>query len=250
MIDVEIDSTDLRRIVDRFNVLTDKNIRYATGRAMASLVKGTEKDLRADLGKASGGPIQGGATRWTIGAAYHTRPTPTNLTAEVGLRGDKPRAAGRYISVLARGGKPRTKAVDLKASAMVGRTGLRIVPTPGQRLDARGNVTRTSFEKALSGASYIRGGRQFNRTSGSRFFIIPIKGVNGRMGVFERTGRAGRGAYGSFEGTKMRFTLEPNPKTRTSTYDITGHMAKTVGRLWPGEIRQQLLAELRRAKSG
>jgi hypothetical protein len=234
------------KAINQFALLTEKNIRYATGRAMAATVRSAEQALKQDLAKTSGGPIDGGATRWTIGGTYTQRPSPSNLVAEVGLRADRPRAAGRYISVLTKGGRPRTKGVDLKAAGIAGGSGLTIVPTPGQRKDARGNVTRAAFVKALSSASVIRDGKQYNRGAG-RFFIIPIKGAAGRMGIFERTGKPGRGRYGSFQGTTMRFTLEPNPKPRASTYDLTGALQRSTQVAWPGLIRTQLEAELMRA---
>jgi hypothetical protein len=246
---LELSLTIDTKAIDRFALLTEKNIRYATGRAMAATVRATEQTLKQDLAKTSGGPIEGGATRWTIGGTYNRRPSPSNLVAEVGLRSDQPRAAGRYISVLTRGGAPRRKGVDLKAAGIAGSQGLTIVPTPGQRLDAKGNVSRAAFNKALANAAVIRDGKQHNRGAG-RFFIIPIKGAPGRMGIFERTGKPGRGRYGSFQGTTMRFTLEPNPKPRASTYDLRGDLQRSTQRVWPGEIRTQLMAELKRAGFG
>ncbi len=234
------------RAINQFALLTEKNIRFATGRAMAATVRSAEQTLKKDLAKTSGGPIEGGATRWTIGGTYAKRPSPSSLVAEVGLRSDQSRAAGRYISVLAKGGRPRTKGVDLKASGLVGGSDLTIVPTPGQRKDAKGNVTRAAFVKALSSASVIRNGKQYNRGAG-RFFIIPIKGASGRMGIFERTGKPGRGRFGSFRGTTMRFTLEPAPKPRASTYDLTGDLQRSAQVVWPGLIRSELESELRRA---
>ena len=246
---ININLTIDTKAIDRFALLTEKNLRFATGRAMAATVRATEQTLKQDLAKTSGGPIEGGATRWTIGGTYNRRPSPSNLVAEVGLRSDQPRAAGRYISVLTKGGRPRRKGVDLKAAGIAGSQGLTIVPTPGQRLDAKGNVSRAAFNKALANAAVIRDGKQHNRGAG-RFFIIPIKGAPGRMGIFERTGKPGRGRYGSFQGTTMRFTLEPNPKPRASTYDLRGDLQRSTQRVWPGEIRQQLMAELKRAGFG
>lgn len=245
MIQVTLETGELQQLGKRLMLLTDKNLSYATGRAMAGTVRATEQDLKKNLASTSG-PIQGGATRWTIGGTYTRRPTPTDLTAEVGLRSDAPRAAGRYVSVLTKGGRPRTKGVDLKAASLVGRSRLTIVPTPGQRLDARGNVTRAAFNRALASAAVIRDGRMYNRGAG-RFFIIPIRGAAGRMGIFERTGKPGRGRYGSFVGTTMRFTLEPQPKTRASTYDLTGDLQRSVTQHWPGAFRRELQAELARA---
>jgi hypothetical protein len=243
---VTIDSSDLGRVAERLALLTEKNIRFAVGQALTETAKAAQRDLKEDLRRTSGGPIEGGATPWTIGGAYVRFATPTNLATEVGLRTDQPRAAGRYISVLTRGGRPRTKGVDLKAGALAGRR-LTIVPTPSQRVDARGNVTRNVYGKVLSRASVIVNGRQLNRVAGSRVFITPIKGVDGRMGVFERTGKRGRGRYGSYQGTRMLFTLEPNPKPRQSTYDLTGDLRRSVERYWPGEITRRLQDQLARA---
>ena len=249
MLQISIDSSDLARIDKALLLLTERNIRYAAGRALTETVKAAQQDLKENLRRTSGGPIEGGATPWTIGGSYVRFARPDDLTAEVGLRTDQPRAAGRYISVLTRGGKPRTKAVDIKAGGLAGRR-LTIVPTPSQRLDARGNVTRSSYGKALSQASIIVNGRQLNRVPGSRTFITPIKGVPGRMGVFERTGKRGRGRYGSYQGTRMLFTLEPNPRPRHGTYDLTGDLHRSVQRYWPGEIAQRLHAQLAQAGFG
>jgi hypothetical protein len=231
--------------IDRFALLTEKNIRFAAGYAMAATVRAVEKELKADLDKKSGGPIVGGATAWTKGGTYTLRPSPTNLVAEVGLQADKPRAAGRYISVLTAGGKPRTKGADLAASSLAGRR-VTMVPTPAQRLDGKGNVSRAAFAKALTGWASMVGSRTLvNRTN--RMFIIPIKGAEGRMGIFQRTSKPGRGRYGSFDGTSMKFTLEPDPKPRASTYDLTGSLQRSVQQVWPELIKDQLEDELKRA---
>jgi hypothetical protein len=245
---LEIKLTMDTKGIERFALLTEKNIRYATGRAMAATVRSAEQALKADLGKTSGGPIEGGATRWTIGGSYVRLPSPTNLVAEVGLRADRPRAAGRYISVLTAGGRPRTKGADLAASELAGRR-VTMVPTPAQRKDARGNVTRAAFAKALTGWSSTRkSGAIVNRSN--RMFIRPIKGAEGRMGIWERTGKPGRGEYGSWDGTTLRFTLEPTPAPRASTYDLTGDLQRSTQRVWPEEIRKRLMAELARAGLG
>jgi hypothetical protein len=233
------------KAIDRFALLTEKNIRFAAGYAMTATVRAVEKELKADLDKKSGGPIVGGATAWTKGGTYTLRPSPTNLVAEVGLRADRPRAAGRYISVLTKGGEPKDKGADLFISGVVGHD-VTIVPTPAQRKDARGNVTRAAYTKALTGwASSRQTGTLVNRAN--RMFIIPIKGPEGRMGIFERTGKPGRGRYGSFKGAAMRFTLEPNPKPRASTYDLTGSLQRSTGKVWPGLIKDRLEDELKRA---
>jgi hypothetical protein len=237
---LELNLTIDTRAIDRFALLTEKNIRYATGRAMAATVMDTRKWLRDDL--KSQRRIQGGATAWTYNAAYYERPSPTNLTAVVGLRTDAPRAAGRYISVLTRGGPPRTKGADLAASALVGRR-VTMVPTRSQKKDSKGNVSRAAYTKALTGWSSVRKtGTMVNRAS--RMFITPIKGAEGRFGIWQRTGP---GSYESFRGAQMKWFLEPQPKRRASTYDLKGDLQKQVQVYWPGEIEKWLKEELARA---
>jgi hypothetical protein len=67
------------------------------------------------------------------------------------------------------------------------------------------------------------------------------------MGIFERTSKPGRGQYGKWEGTTLKFTLEPQPKARRSTYDLTGNLQRSAQVVWPGLIKDQLEWELRRA---
>jgi hypothetical protein len=233
------------KAIDRFALLTEKNLRYAASNALRETVLIAKDALRTDLEKKSGGPIVGGATAWTKGGTYAKRPSASNLVAEVGLRSDQSRAAGRYISVLTKGGEPKDKGADLFISAVVGRA-VTMVPTRKQRLDAKGNVSRAAFNKALKGWAQMTGSRKLvNRAN--RMFIVPIKGPAGRMGIFERTSKPGRGQYGKWEGTTLKFTLEPNPKPRASTYDLTGNLQRSTGKVWPGLIKDQLEAELRRA---
>jgi hypothetical protein len=233
------------KAINQFALLTEKNLRYATGKAMAATVRSAEKTLKKDLEKKSGGPIIGGATAWTKGGTYAKRPSASNLMAEVGLRSDQSRAAGRYISVLTKGGEPKDKGADLFISAVVGQA-VTMVPTRKQRLDAKGNVSRAAFNKALKGWAQMTGSRKLvNRAN--RMFIVPIKGPEGRMGIFERTSKPGRGQYGKWEGTTLKFTLEPQPKARRSTYDLTGNLQRSAQVVWPGLIKDQLEWELKRA---
>ena len=69
MIQVTLDTGGLEQLGKQLMFLTDKNIRYATGRAMAGTVRATEQALKKDLADPSG-PIDKGATRWTIGGTY------------------------------------------------------------------------------------------------------------------------------------------------------------------------------------
>jgi hypothetical protein len=245
---LEIKLTMDTKGIERFALLTEKNLRYAASNALRETVLSAKDALRDDLAKANGGPINDGATRWTIGGTYAKRPSISSLVAEVGLRSDTPRAAGRYISVLTKGTEPKDKGADLFISAVVGHD-VTMVPTRNQRKDAKGNVSRAAFNKALTGWATMVGSRKLvNRAN--RMFIVPIKGPEGRMGIFERTSKPGRGKYGKWEGTVLRFALDPNPKPRASTYDLTGNLQRSTGKVWPGLIRSQLESELRRAGFG
>jgi len=240
MLEITLDTTGLDRTISNLSLLTEKNLRFATGRALRDTVINTERWLKDDL--KTNRRIEGGATAWTIGGTYHERPTPQNLVAEVGLRTDRPRAAGRYISVLTQGTEPRTKGADLAASALVG-SKVTMVPTRKQRRDKHGNVTRAAYTKALTGWASIRQtGTMVNRAN--RMFIIPIKGAAGRYGIYERTGP---GKYKKFQGTSLKWILEPNPKRRASTYNLTGDLQRSTERTWPGQIERYLKAELARA---
>jgi hypothetical protein len=233
------------KAINQFALLTEKNLRYAASNALRETVFSAEKTLKKDLEKKSGGPIVGGATAWTKGGTYAKRPSASSLVAEVGLRSDQSRAAGRYISVLTKGGEPKDKGADLFISAVVGQA-VTMVPTRKQRLDNKGNVSRAAFNKALKGWAQMTGSRKLvNRAN--RMFIVPIKGPEGRMGIFERTSKPGRGQYGKWKGTTLKFTLEPNPKPRASTYDLTGNLQRSAQVVWPGLIRAKLEWELKQA---
>jgi hypothetical protein len=241
MLDIRLD-TDLSTQLDRFFLLTERNIRFATGKAMTATVRHAQAALKEDLRRTSGGPIQGGATPWTIGGTYIRFARPDDLTAEVGLRTDQPRAAGRYISVLTKGGKPRTKAVDLKASSLTDGRRYTLVPSPAQPLDSRGNISRSNLRKALENLNTSALNQSRPKQGNSPFFALPLR-TGDRIGIFQRTGRGRRT-------TTLRLILDPTPKPRASTYDLRGDLNRSVQRVWPGEIRKALEAELRRAGFG
>ncbi|MGA1576426.1 MAG: hypothetical protein ACO34D_10230, partial [Burkholderiaceae bacterium] len=82
---------------------------------MNTATQATTTDLRKVMANPSG-PIEGGGTRWTLGAIYQRRAREANLEAIAGIRQDTPRAAGRYLMPQIAGTNPRTKAIDIKAA--------------------------------------------------------------------------------------------------------------------------------------
>lgn len=240
MLDIRLDTTGIDRAVKGLELLTEKNLRYATQQAINNSAFSARADLQTDLQKISGGPIQGGATPWTVRAAYVSKANPAALTAEVGLRTDTPRAAGRYISVLTRGTRPRPKAVDRSAAKIAGRSAgnVAIIPAKSANLkDARGNVRLRDYASILGKAREGRDG----------YFVAPVRRGSSTMAVFQRkTGFIGRTS--TLDSSIRRlFTIDPNPRPRASTYDLKGDLQRSVRRVWPGEIRDALLAELARA---
>lgn len=240
MLDITLDTAGLDRAIRGLELLTEKNLRYATQKAMNNSAFSARADLQTDLRKTAGGPIQGGATPWTVRAAYVSKANPSALTAEVGLRSDTPRAAGRYISVLTKGTRPRPKAVDRSAAKIAGRGAgnVAIIPSKSAGLtDARGNVRLRDYASILGKA----------RAGTDGYFVAPVRRGSTKMAVFQRkSGFIGRTS--TIDSSMRRlFTIDPNPKQRASTYDLKGDLQRSVRRVWPGEISKALRAELARA---
>lgn len=223
-------STDLPQLSKRLDLLTEKNLRYATSNAMKATAIAAKEHLKAEAAKQSGGPIRGGATRWTLGAIAADWPRPSNLEARIGFRSDTPRAAGKYLLPMIKGGPPRPKAVDLSA-AKTGRTsGVVIQPTKSQRLTQQGNVSLSQYRTILGSAR--------DKTPGGRYFLAPVRKGASTLAVFRRGGR-GKGRLTAL------FVLAA-PKSRAATFDLGGILNKEVAQAWPVELSEAINGELRR----
>lgn len=230
MLQLKLDTSDLNRVTDQLHLLTERQLQFAVSGALNATIKATTNALRSDLSRTSGGPIQGGATRWTLGAIYQRRANTSRLDVETGIRQDTPRAAGRYLLPMIRGGMPRRKAVDSKLSAMAIRaTGLTVQPTRHTRLTAQGNISRQRFSSVISRIG----------SPGGRVFIAPLRKGHDDSAVWER--------FGSKRKKIRPLFLLRTPKSRRSTFNLTADLRQSVDRAFPGEIRAALLAELARA---
>lgn len=242
MLQITVDSTQLQRATDRLHLLTERQLQFAVSGALNRTIAATTTNLRADLARTSGGPIAGGATRWTLGAVYSRKANTSKLTAEAGIRQDTPRAAGRYLLPMIRGGQPRTKGVDLKLSGRSGlippplRQGgsqrLAVRPTANVPLTQQGNVTRGRFVSTVG---------QIGRP-GSRIFIAPIKKNSPTLAVMQRMLRGDRS-------TKPLFIIS-KPTARRSTFNLGADLRSSVDAAFPAAIRSALLSELARAGFG
>ena len=75
---------ELAAVGRRLALLSERRIRQDVAHALQLTVTAARDQLRSDLADPSG-PVEGGATRWTIGGTYASRfVRPDDLTAAVG----------------------------------------------------------------------------------------------------------------------------------------------------------------------
>ena len=234
MIKIDLDS-NLATTISRLAGLSEKSIRFAAARSLTATVRHTQAQMKTTITNPAG-PIEGGASRWTVGALRSQWASPGRLVAEVGFASDQPRAAGRYLQPLIRGGQPVPKAVDRKAAALAGGSARGVLlPTRGTRLDRRGNVPFTALGRALQGVN----------VPGSGVFTLPLK--RGGFGVFSRSS-AFIGRTSTLETrAQLLFTIDPTPKARRRTFPVHELLRKSVDGHFPGHYRASIEAELRRA---
>lgn len=236
VIRLELD-TNLSTAAARIAGFSEKSIRFAAARSLTASVQKAQADMKKAISSPNG-PIEGGASRWTVGALRSQWAKPTNLIAEVGFASDQPRAAGRYLQPLIRGGQPIPKAVDRRVAAASGGTSIRgaLLPTRGTKLDRRGNVPFGTLGKELQGLG----------EKGSGLFIRPLK-RRGGFGLFLRSeGFIGRTSTIERR-AQLLFKLDPTPKPRRQTFPLHQLLRKSVDEFFPGHYRASIEAELRRA---
>jgi hypothetical protein len=227
-------TTDIDRVSQQLARLTDTQVRYAIAGAMTRAVIATREQLKAELPTFIDRP-----TRWTINAAYAQFARPSNLTAEVGLRTDGSRSAGRYLQPLIQGTRPLIKPVDRSAATLAGvSTSAALVPSRGGApINQYGNVSLSNYAKILGNA----------RIKGSGIYVAPIKRGSATKGVFQRTtGFIPRTS--TLESSVRRlFTIDPTPAIRQRRLPLEQILNQAFSRHWPGELRSGINAELRRA---
>lgn len=226
-------TSDLAKISNRVALLNEQQIRKTVAIALSKTVTAARDHLRDELVKTSGGPIEGGATRWTVGGAVASRyVNAAKLTAEVGFASDAPRAAGRYLRPLLQGSRPVIKGIDLRLSG--GRRGLSFVPSPGLRRTPQGNLSRSTIGSQLLNSPGV--------------FTRPIKGTT-TLGLFQRSeSRIGR--TDTYE-SNLRFlgVLKPG-KARRRTIDLPTMLVPTIQQDFDKHIRSELAVTLRKAGWG
>lgn len=222
MLNLTIESGDLSHVAAQLALLTEQRIRQDAALALKAAVTTARDQLRSDLSDPAG-PIEGGATRWTIGGTYASRfVSPQDLTASVGFASDQPHAAGRYLRPLIRGATPITKAVDIRLAG--GARGLAFHPSRNLPRTAQGNISRATFGRVLTASTFTR----------------PLR--TGAIGVFQR-------ATSKRNAGEVRFlgVLKPG-RQRRRTIDLEQLLLPTIAR----SFQQTMLTELQRslAKTG
>jgi hypothetical protein len=144
---------------------------------------------RAEMAKVFDRP-----TPYTLNSLKITPSTKSDLRAELSFR-EFPRPAWKWLGPQVHGGRRGPKAFEnaLRAKGILG-AGQFVVPGPGVRLNAYGNIPAPLIVQVLSqiGAAEYKAGFQANMTARSRgraikkaggqFFVVKGKGVYKRSG--------------------------------------------------------------------
>lgn len=216
-----VNTSELSGLSARLGLLTGPQLRTAAALALRDAAAAGRDHLKEELAKPSGGPIEGGATRWTIGGTYASRfVQPQALEAEVGFASTQPRAAGRYLRPLLTGSRAVTKGIDLKLGGGRGRV---FIPARSLGRTPQGNVPRATLSRVVQ----------------SEPFLLPLRG-GVAMGLYVRT-RRGKGSWLTLLGV-----LSPS-RPRRQTLDLERMLAPVVQEQFRSEVATQLQVTLRRA---
>ena len=225
MAQITVDTSGLDVTARQLALLTGQQLATATALALKATATATRDHLRQELAKPSGGPIEGGATRWTIGGTYASRYIqPSDLQAEVGFASTQPRAAGRYLGPLLTGSRPVTKGIDLKLGGGRGRV---FIPARSLGRTPQGNVPRATLSRVVQ----------------SEPFLLPLRG-GVAMGLYVRSGR-GQGRNRTSWLTLLG-VLSPS-RPRRQTLDLERMLAPVVQSEFRAAMAGQLQETLRRA---
>lgn len=226
MAQITVDTSGLDVTARRINLLTEQQLTTAIALALRDGAAAGRDHLKAELAKPSGGPIEGGATRWTIGGTYASRfVQPQALEAEVGFASTQPHAAGRYLTPLLTGTRARTKGLDLK---LADRYGLVFSPLPVLGRTPQGNISRAGL-RLLYGPSV---------------HVTPLRG-GVAYGVWDRlSSRVGR--TDTYENRRRLLGVLKPPSSRRRTLDLRALVEPTVSREFALAVERRLAASLAR----
>jgi hypothetical protein len=225
---IRVDTSGIQGLAQRLQLLTGDQINRDVARALRLTGVAARDHLRQELAKPTGGPIQGGATRWTLGGTYAQRLVdPGRLETEVGFASTQPRAAGRYLRPLLTGTQPVIKGIDLRLAE-----GQRLSYLPARDLPRtpQGNVSRATL-----GSAVIKG----------QPFLRPLRGGSG-FGVYARVeSRLGR--TDTYE-SRLRFLgALVRGRPRAQTLDLQRMLAPVAQAEFQRQFAAQIATTLRKA---
>ena len=224
---IHVDATGLTGLSQRLQLLTGDQVNRDVARALRATGVAARDYLKAELQKPSGGPIEGGATRWTLGGTYAQRLVdPGRLETEVGFASTQPRAAGRYLRPLLTGTQPVVKGIDLKLAE-----GRRLSYLPARDIPRtpQGNVSRATLASAvLKGQPFLR----------------PLRGGSG-FGVYARVeSRLGRTK--TYESRLRLLGVLVQGRPRAQTLDLERMLAPVAQAEFQRQFAAQIAMTLRK----
>ena len=224
---IKLDATGLTDLSRRLQLLTADQVNRDVARALRLTGVAARDHLRQELGKPTGGPIEGGATRWTIGGTYAQRLVdPGRLETEVGFASTQPRAAGRYLRPLLTGTQPIVKGIDLKLAE-----GKRLSYLPARDLPRtpQGNVSRATL-----GSAVLKG----------QPFLRPLRGGSG-FGLYARVeSRPGR--TDTYESRLRLLGILTRGRHRRQTLDLERMLAPVAQDEFQRQFAEQIGRTLRK----
>jgi len=224
---IRVDATGIQGLSQRLQLLTGDQVNRDVARALRLTGVAARDHLKAEMAKPSGGPIEGGATRWTLGGTYAQRLVdPSRLETEVGFASTQPHAAGRYLRPLLTGTPPVIKGIDLKLAA-----GQRLsyLPAKDIRRTPQGNVSRATL-----GSRVLKG----------EPFLIPLRGGSG-FGLFVRAeSRLGR--TDTYESRLRLLGVLTRGRPRRQTLDLERMLAPVAQGEFQRQFAEQIAKTLRK----
>jgi hypothetical protein len=270
MLEVHVDVGDIRKLNRFVDTLTEKNLRFATARAMTRSAQAAQQQLKQDMGRYI--RWRGGPTPFTTNSTYVRFANPGNLTAEVGFKsfGAK-NPAGRYLQSMARGGPRQPKGTErrLRDTGVIRSTEW-IVPTgvTPLRLNAYGNLSGATYQQLISRLKGYGEGQGFtanasgstrsNRKRSDRDYFVGMpgglqRGIYARLGKLpkgRKPGEVGRPITSNLRrGYHTVFYLTRAPIYR-STFPISDILNQSYQRAWKVEIQRAVAEELATRSGG
>jgi len=144
-------------LLDRFRNLLPQQIRFSAVKAVDRLADKSKERIYSEMMRVFDRP-----TPWTLRAMRVSKPSMTNISAEVGFRDTWNKRAVDYLLPEVYGGERKVKAFELLIQSRVTTNNLRggrgqypkgttFVPGPGATIDRYGNMSPGQIQQIISG---------------------------------------------------------------------------------------------------